>query len=398
MIFDEYLLETRRAAAAATDTASDPSDTPAASDVRQAADALETTETGRAHATTPIAPAVDSGSAGYSGPAEQATPETPPVLSPPSPNLAPDRTPNAAPDPSPGPMPAPATSSAPSPSPAPAPNPVPEGIALPPAPPRAGPDADVGPRRVFGDSGYEVRGPFLSFYEHFGPTLCGAPISGELLMDGIRTQLFERLALQEHAPGRVRPRDLGSDWLRMARALHGENGTSGPRADLAVVDLIDTLPSKQGGYPRRPLADIRYVAIHHTGAPAEVTPHDIAREHVEAHGWPGIGYHFVVGIDGTVWQTQDLSAVSHHVRQFNPVAVGIALSGDFAHASPSPVQLSRTAMLIARVLDDLGLPPEVVRGHGELVQTPCPGPRFYADWKRRLLSEVAIAGRPTARR
>jgi len=238
------------------------------------------------------------------------------------------------------------------------------------------------------ERGHPVRGPFLAFWEAYGQALCGLPVSGELLIDGVRTQVFDNLVLREPSPGRVEPAPMGAAWLALSRA------TAGTRHDLGqpiVVDLVGQLPTAAGAaYPVRTLADIRYLVVHHTGAPIEVGPSEIAAEHVEALGWPGIGYHYVVGADGTAWRTQDLTAISHHARQFNPVAAGIALAGDLSEADPPPAQLAGAAALLADLLDRLGLPLEAVRGHGEVVPTPCPGAAF-ARWKPELLDAVRRA-------
>jgi hypothetical protein len=240
------------------------------------------------------------------------------------------------------------------------------------------------------ETGYRVSGPFLAFYEHYGPSLCGLPISAVVVEQSRRCQYFQCLALEEHQPGRVRLKPLGEAWL----ALTGPATALADRAadPAAMVDLVDHLARHpELRYPVRALAEIRYLVIHHTGSAPDVGPEAIAAEHVGANGWPGIGYHFVVGADGTVYRTQDLTVASHHARQFNPVAVGIALAGDLAFGSPTPEQLAATAGLAARLLADLGLPPDAVRGHREMVPTPCPGEGFLNGWKRDL--DQAIAAR-----
>jgi len=258
--------------------------------------------------------------------------------------------------------------------------------ALPPAPARS----TVTPRRIVGARGVTVAGPFLAFYEHFGPTLCGEPLTGEVLVDGARAQVFENLVLREDAQGRARPMPIGDEWLR-GRAVDGVAGWDsralGSGGALDVIDLtaaLERAADPAAEYPRRALADIRYIVIHHSGADAGIGPDAIAREHVRAFGWPGIGYHFVVGPDGTVWQTQDMTVVSHHARQFNQVAVGIGLAGNFAHTVPPEAQLYGAGRLAGRLLDELGLPSRALRGHRELVETACPGETFLPLWKQRL--------------
>ena len=98
-----------------------------------------------------------------------------------------------------------------------------------PAPPR---------ERLVPETGFRVGEPFLGFYEHYGPTLCGYPVSDVVLEDGRRCQYFQCLALEEHAPGRVRLKRLGEAWL----AAGGGTGADGaPAAAPAVVDLADRL-------------------------------------------------------------------------------------------------------------------------------------------------------------
>ncbi len=228
---------------------------------------------------------------------------------------------------------------------------------------------------------------FRAFYHHLGPTLCGAPVSPLVEEAGMPTQYFQHVALESPLPGHVRLKSIGeAAWearrLRSARP---------PTATAPVIDdLTGQLVRHPGrAYATRPLTHVRYLVLHATGAPAHVGPHAIARAHVDDNGWPGIGYHFVVGAEGAVYRTQDLTVVSHHVAQFNPVAVGIALAGDLAHADPPSAQLAAAADLVAQLCWDLGLPATAVRGHREMVPTPCPGERFLDGWKPRLMRAVA---------
>lgn len=231
----------------------------------------------------------------------------------------------------------------------------------------------------------ELEEPFRSFYAYYGPTLCGRPLGEVVIEEGHRRQYFASLAVEEYEPGRLRLVPLGEAWL----ALRAHRRASGGRDPLPVVDLRRNLrhdPTQH--YSTRPLCDIRYLVIHHTGAPATVGPHQIAAAHVEENRWPGIGYHYVVDLNGTVYHTQDLTVVSYHARQFNPASVGIALMGDLTAAQPTPPQLEATARLIAGLLFDLGLPLDAVRGHREMVPTPCPGDAFLRVWRPRLMAAI----------
>jgi N-acetyl-anhydromuramyl-L-alanine amidase AmpD len=227
--------------------------------------------------------------------------------------------------------------------------------------------------------------PFLAFFEHYGRALCGDPIGGVVVEEGRRRQYFQCLALEEHEPGRVRVLRLGEAW----RAIHAMRAVEEVVAAPATLDVSRQMrrdPAQR--YPSRPLCDIRYLVLHHTGAPPGVGPDAIAAEHVDVNGWPGIGYHYVIDLAGTVYRTQDLTVASYHARQFNPASVGIALVGDLTSSQPTPAQLDATAGLLADLLFDLGLPPDAVRGHREMVPTSCPGEAFLRVWKPRLMQAV----------
>jgi hypothetical protein len=245
-----------------------------------------------------------------------------------------------------------------------------------------------------------VAAPFRQFYARYGPTLCGAPISDLEVEDGLPSQYFERVALEEHIPGHVRLKPLGEAWLRARSEGLPPPGLGAPAAADGLADIRGELPVHASRrYDTRPLAQIRYLVVHHTGTPAGVPPVEIAREHVDANGRPGIGYHYVIDRRGQTYRTQDLTTVSFHARQFNPVAVGIALEGDFAAEVPDADQLEALARLLADLRRDLGLPGSSIRGHRELVPTPCPGDLFLTLWKprlERLVERNLVWGSPAA--
>ncbi len=244
----------------------------------------------------------------------------------------------------------------------------------------------------------EVAEPFRLFHAHFGPSLCGAPVSRITMVDGRPVQYFENLALVELEGGRVAPLPIGeAAFLAGAPESTGRelSGAAGPHT---VEDLTGKLPRHPLlRYPERPLAQIRHIVLHHTATSADVGPYEVAAEHVEVNRWPGIGYHFFVSAEGRASRTQDLNAQTFHARQFNPAAVGIALAGDYTSAVPPAPQLDAVADLIADLVRDLGLPLSSIRGHREIVGTPCPGETFLTLWKPRLvrLVEARLAAATT---
>ncbi len=159
-----------------------------------------------------------------------------------------------------------------------------------------------------------------------------------------------------------------------------------------IQDLVDALPKHATlKYNTRPLSDIQTFVIHHSAVAPTVGPKRIAEYHVNSLNWPGIGYHFLVGEDGIIYQGNRLETVSYHAAKVNPRGVGICFLGNFMTQVPPPAQLRAGAHLIAWLLQELKLDLEVVKGHQEYMQTACPGAQWLKGekWKQMLRREIA---------
>lgn len=126
-------------------------------------------------------------------------------------------------------------------------------------------------------------------------------------------------------------------------------------------------------YSTRLVTSIRMVVVHHS-AGFNGSPEQFARQHVDEYNWPGIGYHFVVAKDGTIYQTNDLTTKSYHARDANGYSVGVCCIGNFEIESPTEAQLSSLAALIPYLNTLLVKKLEIV-GHGSAPgnSTECPG-------------------------
>jgi hypothetical protein len=159
-----------------------------------------------------------------------------------------------------------------------------------------------------------------------------------------------------------------------------------------IKDLIDTLPHHSTKkYKTRSLDAIEYLVIHHSAVPPTVGPQRIAQYHITRQDWPGIGYHFLVGADGTLYQGNALETVSHHAANMNTASVGICFLGSFMKEVPPQAQIQTGAHLTAWLMQELGIPLDKVRGHKEFMDTACPGTQWLTGekWKEILFQEIA---------
>jgi N-acetylmuramoyl-L-alanine amidase len=141
------------------------------------------------------------------------------------------------------------------------------------------------------------------------------------------------------------------------------------------------------------MARVTRITVHHT---AEVAPmgergdadvvRAIQRFHQDDRGWADVGYHWLVGRDGRIYEGRAVGVQGAHAGgERNVENLGIALVGDFTNELPSPVQLDLFATFLAEQRRLHGVPASEVLGHRDLAPTECPGSAFYAWFRANLV-------------
>ncbi|KAM7399565.1 hypothetical protein PAMP_018830 [Pampus punctatissimus] len=125
------------------------------------------------------------------------------------------------------------------------------------------------------------------------------------------------------------------------------------------------------------------VIIHHT-ALTNYKGHreqlvSIQRLHMKERGFDDIGYNFLVGGDGTVYEGRGWGVVGAHSKGNNHDSVGIAFMGNFNYDTPSREAISSVKRLLQSGVSQGFLRPHfVLFGHRDLGNTECPGQKLYA--------------------
>ena len=165
------------------------------------------------------------------------------------------------------------------------------------------------------------------------------------------------------------------------------------------IDLRGSIPGDSFNWSWiRPLSQVNYLAIHHTAGPDTQTPNEIANYHINNNGWGGVGYHFLISKDGTVYYVGDLSTARANVANLNEQVIGICLIGNFTSGRvPTEEQFDSAHKLcdffINNYPDLTNLNSwEVVRGHKELPgqSTTCPGDN-WPNWRGQIVSGLNIS-------
>lgn len=142
--------------------------------------------------------------------------------------------------------------------------------------------------------------------------------------------------------------------------------------NIRIIDKTSKLMrSSSQKYTTRSLNQINQIFVHHSASIGQKAE-DYARYHVQSKGWPGIGYHFVIEVNGDIILCNPITTISYNVSGHNTRGIGICLSGDFTQQEPTSAQLKSLDNLIKHLRKEL---PQylAVDGHKAYGQTSCPG-------------------------
>ena len=176
------------------------------------------------------------------------------------------------------------------------------------------------------------------------------------------------------------------------------------RIDLTVlslgskfIDLRESIPGDAFNWSWiRNLNQVKYLAIHHSAGPDNQTPDEIASYHINHNGWGGIGYHFLIAKEGTVYYVGDISTARANVANLNDAVIGICLIGNFTEGrTPTNSQIDCVNKLCDFFINNYPDLPNVnswdlVKGHKELPgqSTICPGDDWN-NWQDLVKSPTA---------
>lgn len=129
--------------------------------------------------------------------------------------------------------------------------------------------------------------------------------------------------------------------------------------------------------------------VHHGAGPRDESPLAIDAQH-RSQGWVGIGYTWVIGEDGTIYQGRPINMVPAAAEDYNTASVDVCLTGNFQSDDPGytgPPTSAQMQSLYALCVDAHQQIPSIERiiGHRDVagmendpsVATACPGDKLY---------------------
>ncbi|XP_037546520.1 N-acetylmuramoyl-L-alanine amidase-like [Nematolebias whitei] len=136
---------------------------------------------------------------------------------------------------------------------------------------------------------------------------------------------------------------------------------------------------------------LQFLYIHHTYEPSSPClsfpscsrdMRAMQRFHQEDRGWSDIGYSFVVGSDGYVYEGRGWNTVGRHTRGHNAIGYGVSIIGNYTATLPSRHAMDLLRHQLVRcAVDGNGLAVNfTIHGHRQVVNyTACPGDALFSE-------------------
>ncbi|KAM4608040.1 peptidoglycan recognition protein 1-like [Discoglossus pictus] len=132
------------------------------------------------------------------------------------------------------------------------------------------------------------------------------------------------------------------------------------------------------------------VIIHHTAGEfcmsktvCSTQAKSIQGTHIRARGWCDIGYNFLIGEDGQIYEGRGWNATGAHAPGYNHRSIGISFMGTFTDRVPnSAAQNAAKKLIRCGVSKGYIKSTYILKGHRDVTSTQCPGNRFYKTIKK----------------
>ena len=119
-----------------------------------------------------------------------------------------------------------------------------------------------------------------------------------------------------------------------------------------------------------------FIIIHHRAGDGDVG--SIHSQHLK-NGWAGIGYHFYIRKDGSVYEGRPINTVGAHTASKNSASVGICFEGNFdSYDKEIPKTQIKAGQELIAYLKKL-YPSAQLKRHSDFQATACPGKFFPFD-------------------
>lgn len=133
------------------------------------------------------------------------------------------------------------------------------------------------------------------------------------------------------------------------------------------------------------MRQIDEIIIHCSATPADknYTVEDIDKWH-KAKGWKGIGYHYVIYLDGSIHKGRPEEEIGAHCKDHNANSIGVCYIGGIdEYGIPEDTRTDKQKGALSLLLKSLKAkyPGAKIYGHREFANKACPSFDATAEYK-----------------
>ncbi|KAH8321683.1 hypothetical protein KR074_011623, partial [Drosophila pseudoananassae] len=142
-------------------------------------------------------------------------------------------------------------------------------------------------------------------------------------------------------------------------------------------------------------SSLSYAVIHHTAgnycstkAACITQLKNIQSYHMDSLGWADIGYNFLIGGDGNVYEGRGWNVMGAHATNWNSKSIGISFLGNYNTNTLTSAQISAAKGLLSDAVSrGQIISGYTLYGHRQVGSTECPGTniwneiRTWSNWK-----------------
>ena len=139
------------------------------------------------------------------------------------------------------------------------------------------------------------------------------------------------------------------------------------------MNIIEKTYNWNGSLKNR--TSTKRIILHHAESKS-CTADDIHSWHL-ANGWAGIGYHFFVRKDGSIYRGRPEEVVGSHAKGSNSDSIGICFEGSYMTETMGQTQINAGRELVSYLKKKYGI--SKVQKHKDVCSTNCPGTNFPFD-------------------
>lgn len=137
------------------------------------------------------------------------------------------------------------------------------------------------------------------------------------------------------------------------------------------MKIIETAWKWTSGLSKR--TKTNYIVLHHAAA-SKCSAADVDSWH-KGNGWSGIGYHFFVRKDGSIYRGRPIDTVGAQVSGHNSDTLGICAEGNYMTDTMPEVQKKAICQLISYLKSNY-YPKAQIVGHKYWKGSVCPGDKY----------------------